>query len=150
MNYQKELYQEVILDHHQHPRNFGQLSHPSHTAEGDNPLCGDHITLYLKIENDRITDIKFSGAGCAISTASASLLTEALLGKTACEARQLFDNVHHALVSKEGSLSDNTLGKLVVLLGVRDYPMRIKCATLAWHTLQAALQSSSSSMVCTE
>ena len=138
----RDLYQEVIVDHNRSPRNFGKLENPDHTAEGFNPLCGDRLNLYLKIDNNkRITDIKFDGSGCAISVASASLMTDALKGKTIDEAKSIFNRFHN-LLTVNGSVSEdqaNELGKLSVLLGVREYPTRVKCATLCWHTLKSAL-----------
>ena len=133
----RELYQEVIIDHGRHPRNLGELASCNHYKEGFNPLCGDKIMLYLDIEADRIKDIKFSGSGCAISTASASLMTQAIKGKTIAEVEHLFEAFHYLLL-KEGS--GEGLGKLTVLAGVKAYPARVKCATLAWHTLMAAIK----------
>ncbi|HSK78652.1 MAG TPA: SUF system NifU family Fe-S cluster assembly protein [Thermoanaerobaculia bacterium] len=132
----RDLYQDVILDHNKRPRNFGPLSGANRQAEGHNPLCGDRVTVSLEMEGDRIKDIAFEGAGCAISTASASLMTEALKGKRVEEARALFHDFHELVTKGE---ADADVGKLAVLGGVREYPMRVKCATLAWHTLQAAL-----------
>jgi nitrogen fixation protein NifU and related proteins len=132
----RDLYQDVILDHNRRPRNFGPLSGANRQAEGHNPLCGDRVTVSLEMEGDRIKDIAFEGAGCAISTASASLMTEALKGKRVEEARALFQDFHELVTKGE---ADADVGKLAVLGGVREYPMRVKCATLAWHTLQAAL-----------
>jgi nitrogen fixation NifU-like protein len=132
----RDLYQEVILDHNKRPRNFGALPGANRRAEGHNPLCGDRVTVSLEMEGDRIKDIAFEGAGCAISTASASLMTEALRGLKVEEARALFHDFHQ-LVTKGEEGAD--VGKLAVLGGVREYPMRVKCATLAWHTLEAAL-----------
>jgi len=139
-----ELYQEIILDHNRRPRNFGALPDATRTAEGDNPLCGDRITLYVELAGDRIANVSFEGAGCAISTASASLMTEALKGKTVSEARALFDVFHHLVTEGEaagaaGIGADAEIDKLAVFSGVRAYPMRVKCATLAWHTLKSAL-----------
>lgn len=134
----RELYQEVIIDHSRHPRNFREMPEANHHADGFNRLCGDKLTLYLKLENGIITDISFKGAGCAISTASASLMTEQLKGKTTAEAEKLF-TVFHQLLTTVSEDNINNLGKLTVLSGVREYPARVKCATLAWHTLQAAL-----------
>lgn len=134
----RELYQEVILDHSKHPRNFRELENPSHDSKGHNPLCGDRLSLYLMVENDVIRDVSFKGAGCAISTASASMMTEALKGKTTKEADALFESFHDVVTGKEGA-DEDALGKLAVFAGVRDYPVRVKCATLAWHTLKAAL-----------
>ncbi|QGM21502.1 SUF system NifU family Fe-S cluster assembly protein [Spiribacter sp. 2438] len=137
----RALYQEVILDHNKHPRNFRAVDPHSHGADGHNPLCGDSLRLELRVDdNGMIQDIGFQGTGCAISMASASILTECLRGKTVEEARTLFDRFHR-LVTEEATDSDPDLGKLAVLAGVRDYPMRVKCATLPWHTLQAALQN---------
>jgi nitrogen fixation NifU-like protein len=136
-----DLYQELILDHSKRPRNFGPMDAASATAEGYNPLCGDRITLELKLENDIIKDAGFRGSGCAISTASASLMTESLKGRTRAEAERLFQRFHDLLTGKD-TTADPELGKLAVFSGVREYPMRVKCATLAWHTLVAALTDS--------
>ena len=133
------LYQEVIIDHNRHPRRFGRLDCPTHHAEGLNPLCGDEITLDLMIAEDRIIDVKFQGQGCAISTASASLMVTQVLDKTTAEAMILFHAFHDAMLNDVCPNSD-ILGKLSVLMGVKTYPARIKCATLAWHTFAAALQ----------
>ncbi len=136
------LYQEVILDHSKKPRNYRVLEGANHHAEGYNPLCGDRVTIYLKTENGRISDVSFQGSGCAISTSSASLLTETLKGKTLGEADAMFEKFH-ALVTGEsnGKLAgDPPLGKLAVFSGVAEFPMRVKCATLAWHTLRSALK----------
>jgi nitrogen fixation NifU-like protein len=132
----RDLYQEVILDHTRHPRNFGTLANANRNAKGHNPLCGDQVSVYLQMEGDRIADISFQGSGCAISTASASLMTEALKGLTVAEARDLFHGFHN-LVTTGGD--PESLGKLAVFSGVREYPIRVKCATLAWHAVQAAL-----------
>jgi nitrogen fixation NifU-like protein len=134
----RDLYQEVILDHNRHPRNFGPLPAANRKAEGHNPLCGDRVTVYLDIEGDRIRDVAFEGAGCAISTASASLMTEALKGLGVEEARALFHGFHELLTKGD---EGEDLGKLAVFTGVREYPMRVKCATLAWHALMAALDA---------
>ena len=133
-----DLYQEVILDHNRRPRNFRALDEANRTQEGYNPLCGDRLTLYVKLEGDRIADVAFQGSGCAISKASASLMTEALKGKTVTEARELFDKFHDMVTSAPDQAAPD-LGKLSVLSGVREYPTRIKCASLAWHTLKAAV-----------
>jgi nitrogen fixation protein NifU and related proteins len=133
----RDLYQEVILDHNRVPRNFGKLPNANREAEGHNPLCGDRVRVSLHVEGDRIEDIAFQGSGCAISTASASLMTEALKGRTVEEARRLFHGFHDLLTT--GGDADD-LGKLAVFAGVREYPIRIKCATLAWHAVQAALE----------
>jgi nitrogen fixation NifU-like protein len=134
----KDLYQDLILDHNRSPRNFRKLAAANHRAEGFNPLCGDKLTLYLDTEGDRIADIGFEGSGCAISVASASLMTESLKGKTEAEARVLFERVH-GMLTGAGDADDPALGKLAALGGVRAYPTRVKCATLCWHTLVAAL-----------
>lgn len=137
-----DLYQEVILDHNRRPRNFGALEGSNRAAEGDNPLCGDKIRLKVRVEDDEIRDLAFEGQGCAISTASASLMTEAVKGKTVEEAEVLFGRIRDLLVGKidpGDPEAVEALGKLQVLAGVREYPMRVKCATLAWHTLHTAL-----------
>jgi len=134
----RDLYQEVILDHTRKPRNFGVPAAANRRAEGHNPLCGDRVTVFLEVADGRIRDIAFQGAGCAISTASASLMTEALKGLSVGEARDLFRGFHE-MVTKGAPEGAQDLGKLAVFTGVREYPMRVKCATLAWHTLQAAL-----------
>jgi nitrogen fixation protein NifU and related proteins len=133
-----ELYQEVILDHNRRPRNFGRIEGASHHAEGYNPLCGDRVTVFLRIEDDRISDIAFDGSGCAISKASASLMTDRLKGATVAEARTLFERFHR-MVTTPASESVEELGKLSALAGVREFPVRVKCASLAWHTLKAAM-----------
>ena len=137
-----ELYQEVILDHNRRPRNFHALAEASHTAEGYNPLCGDRLTLYLKIDGDRIEDVAFQGAGCAISKASASMMTDELKGRTVDEAFALFERFHR-MVTTPPDQSIEDMGKLSSLAGVREFPVRVKCASLAWHTLNAALDRSS-------
>ncbi len=135
----RDLYQQVIIDHGRHPRNFGTLSTATVIKEGFNPLCGDKLTLYLQLENQRIVDIKFEGSGCAISMASTSLMTQLLLDKTITEAEQLFSLFHQLMT--QGQVEDplHQLGKLTVLAGVAEYPARVKCATLCWHTLDAAV-----------
>ena len=138
MSHLTDLYQEVILDHNRRPRNFRALAEANRTQEGYNPLCGDRLTLYVKLEGDRIADVAFQGSGCAISKASASLMTEALKGKTVSEARELFDKFHDMVTSAPDQAAPD-LGKLSVLSGVREFPTRIKCASLAWHTLKAAV-----------
>jgi nitrogen fixation protein NifU and related proteins len=136
----RELYQEVIFDHNRRPRNFGPLAEANRSAEGFNPLCGDKLELHLKIVDGVIEDARFEGSGCAISTASASLMTEALKGKSEAEAEALFAGFHALLTG--GDAPENVpLGKLEVLSGVREFPTRVKCATLAWHTLEAALHN---------
>lgn len=139
MNDLRELYQEVIFDHYKKPRNCHALDCPSHKAEGYNPLCGDQVTVYLKVENGIIEDLSFEGLGCAISTASASLMTEALKGKKLVDVEHMFDDFHHMITDPEPAPHPD-LGKLEVLAGVREFPARVKCATLAWHTLHAALK----------
>ena len=136
-----DLYQDVILDHCKRPRNFGALSGADHAAEGYNPLCGDKVKVYVALDGEHLTGIGFEGSGCAISTASASLMTEALAGKSVDEAQRLFTEVHGMLTGDPSTVAEasDSLGKLAALGGVREYPMRVKCATLAWHTLQAAL-----------
>jgi len=138
----RELYQEVILDHGKHPRNFRFPEGANHQAEGFNPLCGDRLTLKLTLDGDRIVDVGFQGSGCAISTASASTMTEAIKGKTVAEADAIFKNFH-ALVTGGPGADTDALGKLAVFGGVAEFPMRVKCATLSWHTLRAALEDSS-------
>jgi nitrogen fixation NifU-like protein len=136
----RELYQEVILDHSRHPRNFGPCPTCNRDAKGHNPLCGDRLTVQLDVAGDTIKDAHFEGQGCAISVASASLMTDMVKGKTVAEAKKLFDQFHGLLT---GTSTDETdLDKLTVLAGVRDYPVRVKCATLPWHTLVAALDNS--------
>jgi len=139
MNELRDLYQEVILDHNRRPRNFRTLPAANRHAEGHNPLCGDRVTVYLEVADGRIRDLAFQGSGCAISTASASLMTEALKGRSLDEARQLFEGFHSFVTTGAGEGSEE-LGKLAVFSGVREFPMRVKCATLAWHTLLAALE----------
>jgi nitrogen fixation NifU-like protein len=134
----RELYQQVILDHNRRPRNFRVLPAANRTAEGFNPLCGDQLTLYLTVEDDVIKDAAFQGTGCAISKASASMLTSTVVGKTVAEAEALFHRFHTMLTGEDNGHGSD-LGKLAVFAGVREFPSRVKCATLAWHTLQAAL-----------
>jgi len=138
----RELYQEMIIDHGRHPRNFKKLVDHSFCQEGYNPICGDRITLYIKVEDNVIRDACFEGAGCAISMASSSLMTEQIKNKTTTEVRQLFEAFHH-LVTEPGPIDKlpDCLGKLTVLGGVREFPSRIKCATLAWHTLNVGLEN---------
>ncbi len=135
-----DLYRDVILDHNRRPRNFGALEAPDASVEGFNPLCGDRLTVRLRLEDDKISDIRFEGQGCAISTASASMMTEAVKGKTRADALQLFDRVHE-LLTDDAAPPAEELGKLAALSGVRAYPARVKCASLCWHTLAAALRS---------
>ncbi len=136
----KELYQQVILDHNKAPRNFRKIENPSGFAEGYNPLCGDKIDIYLNFDNDNISDISFQGSGCAISKASASLMTSMLKGKTREEAEELFKRFHDLVTDKLGDHPNiEDLGKLAVFTGVREFPARVKCASLAWHTMMNAL-----------
>jgi nitrogen fixation NifU-like protein len=137
----KELYQQVILDHNKSPRNFREIENATQHAEGYNPLCGDHIDIYLIIEDGIIKDVSFKGRGCAISKASASLMTSMLKGKTKAEAEKLFERFHDLVTGKLGDNPDiNDLGKLAVFAGVREFPVRVKCASLAWHTMISALK----------
>jgi nitrogen fixation NifU-like protein len=148
----RDLYQETILDHSRRPKNFGELEGATHRAEGYNPLCGDQVEVALHLDGDRVSDIKFKGKGCAISTASASLMTEALKGKTVEEALALFRKVHDAVTGQPtDELNDDSgLGKLAVLGGVKQYPLRVKCATLAWHALHNALTGHDRDVAVTE
>ena len=136
----QELYQQVIIDHGMHPRNVGELQPCSHHAQGFNPLCGDQLKLYLNVKNEEISEIKFMSNGCAISTASASLMSQFIQGKTITQARQTMQNFTSMLTNTQAQPSPS-LEKLTILAGVRDYPARVKCATLAWHTLVAALDN---------
>ncbi len=137
----RELYQQVIIEHSRNPRNFKELEGASHSAEGYNPLCGDQITVYVVLEGERVKDIAFKGSGCAISKASASLMTTVVKGKTRAEAEEAFDRFRAMVTSsREAEIDEEALGKLAVLSGVREFPVRVKCATLAWHTLHAALE----------
>jgi nitrogen fixation protein NifU and related proteins len=135
-----DLYRDVILDHNRRPRNFGDLAPADASVEGFNPMCGDRLTVRLKLDDDKISDIRFEGQGCAISTASASLMTEAVKGKTRADALRLFDRVHQ-LLTDDAAPPAEELGKLAALSGVREYPARVKCASLCWHTLASALRS---------
>lgn len=136
-----DLYRDVILDHNRRPRNFGALESADASVEGFNPMCGDRLTVRLKMDEDKISDIRFEGQGCAISTASASMMTEAVKGRTRAEALKLFDRVHELLTDDAAPPADE-LGKLAALSGVREYPARVKCASLCWHTLASALRAS--------
>jgi len=136
-----DLYKEMILDHNRRPRNFGDLPSPSRRAEGHNPLCGDRVTVSVVLEGDILKDVRFQGSGCAISKASASMMTESLRGKTRAQAEELFQAFHRLLIEDGASADPKALGKLVVFSGVREFPVRVKCATLAWHTLRAALEN---------
>ena len=140
-----DLYQQVILDHNRNPRNYGSIENADGEADGHNPLCGDKVRVYVALDGDTIRSARFEGSGCAISTASASLMTEAVIGKTLAEAAELFDGFQELVTSPLSSETDaleaaESLGKLAVLTGVRAFPMRVKCATLAWHTFRAALE----------
>ncbi len=142
----RDLYQEVIFDHNRNPRNFRVMENADRKVEGFNPLCGDRLTLFLKMEGDKIIDASFQGSGCAISTASVSLMTEIVKGKTEAEALALFKKFHEMTTGKEDDIDLEAIGKLAVLAGVREYPARVKCATLAWHTLDAALKNEANSI----
>ncbi len=137
----QELYQEIVMDHNRRPRNFGSMTDSTATSEGFNPLCGDQITLFLKVSEDIVEDISFEGVGCAISKSSASMMTEGVKGKSVEEALTVFEAFREMITAKsDGSKDSEILGDLEILKGVAQYPTRIKCATLSWHTLQAALQ----------
>ena len=139
----RELYQQVILDHCKKPRNRRGLGEGSHHADGYNPLCGDKVTVYLDVDGDTVRDVSFEGSGCAISTASASMMTEALKGKPLAEVDELFREFHELITGNgDTAPAEARLGKLVVFAGVREFPVRVKCATLAWHTMRAALRES--------
>ena len=142
----RDLYQEVIFDHNRKPRNFRVMENADREVEGFNPLCGDRLTLFLKMDGDEIIDASFQGSGCAISTASVSLMTEIVKGKTEVEAEDLFKQFHEMTTGKEEEVNLEAIGKLAVLAGVREYPARVKCATLAWHTLDAALKNKEDSI----
>jgi nitrogen fixation protein NifU and related proteins len=136
----KQLYQETILDHYKRPRNSGPLDPSTHHAEGHNPLCGDAITVRLRLLDDKVVEVRFEGSGCAISQASASMMTTAIKGKSRSEVEALFKEFHHLVAEEsDGHYNQELLGKLVVFDGVKEFPMRVKCAVLAWHTLRAAL-----------
>ncbi len=136
-----DLYQEIVLDHNSRPRNFRKMERADRTAEGFNPLCGDRVVLYIRSEGDDIKDVSFQGTGCAISRASTSMMTEAMKGKTKAQALRLFDMFHHEITGDDDSAVDpDALGDLEAFAGVRDFPSRVKCASLAWHTLRAALE----------
>src|SRR6516165_6808221 len=137
----RELYQEVILEHSKHPRNFRALDAANHKAEGFNPLCGDHFTVYVDVQDGSIHDIAFQGSGCAISKASASMMTQSLKGKSRSEAKELFERFHEVVTGRARANGDSPeLGKLAVFSGVSEFPTRVKCAVLAWHTFEAALE----------
>ncbi len=137
----RDLYQEVIFDHNRNPRNCHVMENANRVVEGFNPLCGDRLTLYLNVEDDIIRDASFQGSGCAISTASVSLMTEMVKQKTKAKAQELFDTFHKITTGADDTIKLEELGKLRVLAGVKDYPARVKCATLAWHTLDAAIKN---------
>lgn len=139
----RSLYEEVILDHNRNPRNFNKIPQQcSHSAEGNNPLCGDHFTIYLTVHEGTITDVGFKGAGCAISKASASLMLESIKGKRLEEVNELFRKMHHLLTDDDAAEElEEDLGKLEVLSGVKEFPMRVKCASLCWHIMNAALKA---------
>jgi nitrogen fixation NifU-like protein len=141
----RDLYQEVILEHSKAPRNFRQIADGQH-AEGFNPLCGDRFTVFLDVENDVVKDVSFQGSGCAISKASASMMTQAVKGKTRAEAERLFDTFHKLVTTGEPNGGKPEIGKLQVFSGVSEFPVRVKCATLAWHTLKAALEGKQESV----
>jgi len=142
MSVLRELYQEVILDHNRHPRNFRAMADPTRMVEGYNPLCGDHYTVYVKVEGGVIVDISFNGAGCAISKASASVMSQTLKGKTVAEAEKLFEDFHELVTGHiHPDPESEQLGRLAAFAGVSEFPARVKCASLAWHTLKAALET---------
>ena len=135
-----ELYQQVILDHNKKPRNFHKLEHANHSAEGYNPLCGDHLTIYLNVADNQVKEVGFEGSGCAISKASASMMTQAVKGKNKEQAEALFKEFHSMVTGElDEEIDENSLGNLKIFAGVREFPVRVKCATLPWHTLHAAL-----------
>ena len=137
-----ELYQQVILDHNKKPRNFHKLEAANHTAEGYNPLCGDHLTIYLNLEGDQVQDVSFEGSGCAISKAAASMMTQAVKGKNKEQAEKLFSEFHRMVTGDlDEEVEENNLGNLKIFAGVREFPVRVKCASLPWHTLHAALNN---------
>lgn len=145
----KELYQQVILDHNKNPRNFKKIENANHSAEGYNPLCGDKINIYINLENEIIENISFLGSGCAISKASGSLMTSILKGKTKADAEKLFEKFQSLITGKNGSENEE-LGKLNILSGVKEFPTRVKCASLPWHTMISALKSNNKNLVTTE
>jgi nitrogen fixation NifU-like protein len=149
-NQLRDLYQEMILDHSRHPHNFRRMESADRTVEGFNPLCGDDLTLYLRLDGDRIADASFHGRGCALSMASASMLTDAVKGCNVREAEALFEAVHDLITGGHPQPAGQSLGELEALSGVRKYPMRVKCASLSWHALKAALQEQPPESVTTE
>ncbi|HEV7643498.1 MAG TPA: SUF system NifU family Fe-S cluster assembly protein [Pyrinomonadaceae bacterium] len=137
-----DLYQEVILDHNKNPRNYREIENPDKMAEGNNPLCGDQLKVFLEMTDDKVADVAFLGSGCAISKASASMMTQAVKGKTREEAEILFDEFHRMVRGElDEDAEDNHLGKLKIFAGVREFPARVKCASLSWHTMKAALDN---------
>jgi len=144
----RDLYQEVIMDHNKKPRNFREMNDANHFAHGNNPLCGDALVVFLKLNDNVIEDVSFQGSGCAISVASASLMTETLKGKTLAEAEVLYEMVHKQMTGQE--IDQSAMGKLAVLSGVKEFPTRVKCATLSWHTLHAAMDTDHEISVTTE
>ena len=135
-----ELYQQVILDHNKKPRNFHKLEHANYSAEGHNPLCGDQLTVYLNVDDDQVKEVAFEGSGCAISKASASMMTQAVKGKSKEQVESLFKDFHSMVTGElDQEIEENNLGHLTIFAGVREFPVRVKCATLPWHTLHAAL-----------
>ncbi|MCH9014445.1 MAG: SUF system NifU family Fe-S cluster assembly protein [Gemmatimonadetes bacterium] len=147
----RELYQQVILDHNRRPKNFQLLDGASHRAEGYNPLCGDRIEVYVEMKGDVLTDVSFQGSGCAISKASASLMTEAIKGKSRRHAEELFESFHSMVTARPGEATKkNELGKLAAFDGVREFPARVKCASLSWHVLKAALRCNSETVTTEE
>ena len=142
----RELYQQIILDHNRAPRNFREVDGATSVVNGDNPLCGDKLKLYVRVKDDLIEDIGFQGSGCAISKASASLMTSTVMGKTVQEAEEIFSDFHGMITGKEVPSDLKQLGKLAAFSGVREFPVRVKCATLSWHTLRAALHDATSTV----
>jgi nitrogen fixation NifU-like protein len=150
MSEMRELYQEMILDHHRKPRNYGKLANGNRHAEGFNPLCGDRVTVYALVEGETIRDLSFEGSGCAICMASCSLMTEALKGQSIADAEALFGRFHDLVTDDTATPDLDALGKLAVFEGVREFPVRIKCATLPWHAMRAAIHQTVSQSVTTE
>lgn len=144
----RDLYQQVIMDHNKHPRNFREMDNPNHLAHGNNPLCGDKLVVYVKHDGEQIEDVSFKGSGCAISVASASLMTEALKGKRLDEAEAIYQQVHKVMTGED--TDSDLLGKLEVLSGVQEFPARVKCATLSWHTMHSAMDSDHEISITTE
>jgi nitrogen fixation NifU-like protein len=136
----RELYQQVILDHNKNPRNFRELPNATKKVDGYNPLCGDHYTVFVQLDGDVIRDVSFTGSGCAISKSSASVMTSSVKGKRTADAEQMFDTFHKLVTGENAGLSEAELGRLAAFSGVSEFPARVKCATLAWHTLHSALQ----------